>query len=65
MFTSARRVSLILAVAAAAAVAVAPGAARATSEADMARADIQKTFGFVPGLFKLVPDLALPGAWKI
>ena len=51
---------LILAVAAAAA---APRAARATSEGDAARADIQKTFGFVPGFFKLVPDLALPGAW--
>ncbi len=61
MYTIARRVPmLILAVAAAAA---APRAARATSEGDAARADIQKTFGFVPGFFKLVPDLALPGAW--
>jgi AhpD family alkylhydroperoxidase len=55
---------LILGFVAAAAVAVAPGAARATSDADMARADIQKTIGFVPGMFKLVPDLALPGAWQ-
>jgi AhpD family alkylhydroperoxidase len=62
MFTTAHRVPmLILALAAAAA---APRAARATSEADMARADIQKTIGFVPGMFKLVPDLALPGAWQ-
>ena len=38
-------------------------AARANSEADAARGDIQKTFGFVPGFIKLVPDLALPGAW--
>jgi len=53
---------LILAVAVGAAVAV-PRAARATSEGDAARADIQKTFGFVPGFLKLVPDLALPGAW--
>src|SRR5262245_12194587 len=51
---------LLLAVAGALA---APGAASATPEADGARADIQKTFGFVPGFFKLVPDLALPGAW--
>ena len=61
MYTIARRAPmLILAVAAAAAV---PRAARATSEGDAARGDIQKTFGFVPGFFKLVPDLALPGAW--
>jgi AhpD family alkylhydroperoxidase len=40
-----------------------PRAARATPEADAARGDIQKTFGFVPGFMKLVPDLALPGAW--
>jgi len=44
--------------------AAAPRAARATPEADAARADIQKTVGFVPGMFKLVPDLALPGAWQ-
>jgi AhpD family alkylhydroperoxidase len=46
-----------------AAAAAAPRAAHATPEADTARTDIQKTFGFVPGFFKLVPDLALPGAW--
>jgi AhpD family alkylhydroperoxidase len=45
------------------AVAVAPRAAFATSAGDGARTDIQKTFGFVPGFMKLVPDLALPGAW--
>jgi AhpD family alkylhydroperoxidase len=50
-------------VALAAAVLAAPRAASATPEADAARADIQKTFGFVPGFMKLVPDLALPGAW--
>jgi AhpD family alkylhydroperoxidase len=55
---------LLLAVAGAfAAVAGAPRAAQATPEGDGARADIQKTFGFVPGFMKLVPDLALPGAW--
>src|SRR5262245_38808943 len=42
---------------------VAPRAALATPEADAARADIQKTFGFVPGFMKVMPDLALPGAW--
>lgn len=46
-----------------AAVIGAPTAALATPEADAARADIQKTLGFVPGFFKAVPDLALPGAW--
>jgi AhpD family alkylhydroperoxidase len=50
---------LMLAVAA-----VAPRAARATPEADAARADIQKTIGFVPVMFRLLPDLALPGAWQ-
>ena len=45
------------------AVAGAPAAALATPQADAARADIQKTFGFVPGFVKLVPELALPGAW--
>jgi AhpD family alkylhydroperoxidase len=55
---------LTLAVAGGVAAAIAaPGAALATPEADGARADIQKTFGFVPGFLKLVPDLALPGAW--
>ena len=44
-------------------VAAAPRAALATPEGDAARTDIQKTFGFVPGFMKLVPDLALPGAW--
>jgi AhpD family alkylhydroperoxidase len=39
------------------------GVAQATPQADATRADIQKTFGFVPGFIKLVPDLALPGAW--
>src|SRR5262245_33208444 len=27
------------------------------------RADVQKTFGFVPGFIKMTPDPALPGAW--
>src|SRR5882757_6611760 len=40
-----------------------PATALATPDADAARADIQKTLGFVPGFMKLVPDLALPGAW--
>jgi AhpD family alkylhydroperoxidase len=46
-----------------AAVVSAPVAALATPQADAARADIQKTFGFVPQFVKLVPDLSLPGAW--
>src|SRR5262245_32864398 len=58
----ARKVPILMVAVAAAALA-APRAASATPEADAARADIQKTFGFVPGFMKLVPDLALPGAW--
>jgi len=65
MSKHARKVPMIvIAVTALAVAAAAPRAASAaTSESDAARADIQKTFGFVPGFFKLVPDLALPGAW--
>ena len=58
-----RTIPILMFVAAAAAVTATPRAASATPEADAARADIQKTFGFVPGFMKLVPDLALPGAW--
>jgi AhpD family alkylhydroperoxidase len=32
-------------------------------DAAAARADIQKTFGFMPGFLKAVPDEAIPGAW--
>jgi AhpD family alkylhydroperoxidase len=43
------------------------GAARAetkpSSEADAARADVQKTLGFVPGFIKALPDNLVPGAW--
>jgi AhpD family alkylhydroperoxidase len=35
----------------------------APSAADAARADIQKTLGFVPSYLKALPDNALPGAW--
>jgi AhpD family alkylhydroperoxidase len=62
MMTNVRNVPILIAVLAGAV--LAPGAARATPEADAARADIQRTIGFVPGMFKLVPDLALPGAWQ-
>ncbi|HXI58192.1 MAG TPA: carboxymuconolactone decarboxylase family protein [Polyangia bacterium] len=44
-------------------ISVVPATALATPDADAARGDIQKTLGFVPGFMKLVPDLALPGAW--
>lgn len=37
---------------------------RATSEAQAARDDIGKTLGFVPGFFKVIADVALPGAWQ-
>jgi AhpD family alkylhydroperoxidase len=39
-------------------------AAAAGSAADAARADIQKTFGFVPDFIAKFPDVALPGAWE-
>src|SRR5205809_7957787 len=41
------------------------GAARAAEPkpAEAARADIQKTFGFVPQFLLQVPELALPGTW--
>jgi AhpD family alkylhydroperoxidase len=39
--------------------------ARATTpEATATRAEIQKTFGFVPGFIRMMPDLALPGFWQ-
>jgi len=38
--------------------------AGAPTAADAARADVQATFGFVPGFIKAVPDRALPGAWQ-
>jgi AhpD family alkylhydroperoxidase len=62
--TSARKIPMLILTLTLGAAAAAPGvAAAATPEAEAARGDIQKTFGFVPGFFKLVPDLALPGAW--
>jgi AhpD family alkylhydroperoxidase len=37
---------------------------RAASPAAEARADIQKTLGFVPQFFLKFPDVALPGTWE-
>jgi AhpD family alkylhydroperoxidase len=43
------------------------GAARAETrpspEAEAARADVQKTLGFVPGFIKALPDNLVPGVW--
>jgi AhpD family alkylhydroperoxidase len=43
------------------------GTSRAESkpspDAEAARADVQKTLGFVPGFIKALPDDMLPGAW--
>jgi len=39
------------------------GAALAETPADAARADIQKTVGFLPIFLKALPDSVLPGAW--
>ena len=38
--------------------------ARAESAADAARADIEKTVGFVPEFVKAIPDVWLPGVWE-
>ena len=37
---------------------------KAARPGDAARADIQKTLGFVPQFFLKFPDAALPGAWE-
>jgi AhpD family alkylhydroperoxidase len=37
---------------------------RPGADAQAARADIQKTLGFVPQFLQRLPDLALPGAWE-
>ena len=34
------------------------------TEAAATRAEIQKTFGFVPGFLKVMPDVVLPGLWR-
>ena len=39
-------------------------AAAGDSPADAARADIQRTLGFVPQFFSRFPDVALPGTWE-
>jgi AhpD family alkylhydroperoxidase len=36
----------------------------APTPAQAARADIEKTLGFVPAFFKAMPDAALPGTWQ-
>lgn len=42
----------------------AAGVARAQSPAALAKADIQKTFGFVPQFLGKLPEPMLPGAWE-
>jgi AhpD family alkylhydroperoxidase len=49
---------------ASAARAAAPKAPAASAAAEAARADVQKTFGFVPQFLMRFPDVALPGAWE-
>ena len=45
--------------------AAATGVARAeTTPAEAARADIQKTVGFMPAFVKAIPDPVLPGLWS-
>jgi AhpD family alkylhydroperoxidase len=46
------------------AVAATAAPARADMTAAEARADIQATFGFVPGFIKAMPDGVLPGTWS-
>jgi AhpD family alkylhydroperoxidase len=40
------------------------GAARAQTPAQAARADVQKTLGFVPEFVKAIPDALVPGLWQ-
>jgi len=47
-----------------AALAFAPGARADEKPAAAARADIQKTLGFVPQFFTRFPEAALPGVWE-
>jgi AhpD family alkylhydroperoxidase len=42
----------------------AEGAGKSSGPAGEAKADIQKTLGFVPQFFLKFPDSALPGAWE-
>lgn len=46
------------------ALAITAPAMAAGPDASGARADIAKTFGFVPGFFKVMSDTAVPGAWQ-
>jgi AhpD family alkylhydroperoxidase len=57
-----RHATLLLVLTGAATAQAAPG--KSTSDAAAARADIQKTLGFVPQFLGGMPDLALPGAWE-
>ena len=54
---------LTVSLAAAAALAAAGDKAK-SAPASEARADIQKSFGFVPEFFQNFPDMALPGVWE-
>jgi len=47
-----------------AALAVSPGARAQEKPAAAARADIQKTLGFVPQFFMRFPDQVVPGVWE-
>lgn len=55
------RLPLALAVGVAALVALTP--AKADEAADAAYKDIEATLGQVPEMFKILPELAVPGAW--
>ncbi|HEY0709839.1 MAG TPA: carboxymuconolactone decarboxylase family protein [Polyangia bacterium] len=46
------------------ALATASAVQAATPEAEAARADIERTIGFVPSFVKAIPDNALPGVWS-
>ena len=58
-----KKVTMMLTVAVAG-VAFASGARAETAAAAAAKADIQKTLGFVPQFFTRFPEAALPGAWE-
>lgn len=63
MTATARSVALAIGMTAALVLQGSAAAEEADAPADAAIADIEKTWGFVPGFVKVFPPSALPGAW--
>jgi len=65
MHTSRKLSFALLAIGAVVAIVAPAAVTRAEpSEAAATRAEIQKTFGFLPGFMKQMPDALLPGFWQ-